>query len=223
MIRSSAGKLPNSDAGLAVYQRSYVASLTEALEESFEACWCAMGDQDFWRACKGFIGEYPSLSYNLSHYGNEFPSFLRNWDPELPFLEDLATLELAFRRLFHCQTPKPSKVDLSKNFTLSFGNTAFLQSSQFRVYELWRLRDTDSPPDFTWDRGEKILMFKSCDQIFTKILPSWQFEFLDLLRHEHDWSLALKEASKHSDFEHSQVERFFKFICENQIVKASFR
>ena len=98
---------------LLVYQDGYRARLTEALGETFEACWWVLGDDTFFALCASFVRAHPSLDYNLNSYGREFPEYLYNHklSEEIPFLFDLASFEWSFKKLFECKQHTSLKVE----------------------------------------------------------------------------------------------------------------
>src|SRR4051812_47348056 len=87
------GKLTPAEA-VGVYRDGYPARMTEALGETFEACWRVLGDEDFLEACRIYSRAAPSVSHNLSDYGGSFPEFLDDrFKKQAPFIKDLAVLE----------------------------------------------------------------------------------------------------------------------------------
>jgi hypothetical protein len=93
----------------AVYRNNVVASLTDALETAFPLLRRLLGD-DFFRAMAGIhLRAHPPRSALLMHYGADMPAFLATFPPvaHLPYLPDVARLELARRAAYHAADSAP--------------------------------------------------------------------------------------------------------------------
>lgn len=90
-------------ARLAVHRNNVVSSLIDALAETFPVVQQLVG-QEFFRAMAAvFVRQAPPRSRVLAHYGRDFPSFVAAFEParELPYLADVARLELARVAAYH--------------------------------------------------------------------------------------------------------------------------
>lgn len=96
---------------LSVYGNAYFARLLECMRESFPSMVHALGEETFDEFAFGYLQAYPSTSYTLNHLADRFPQFLQETRPDQgehergeiswpDFLIDLATLELAFEKVF---------------------------------------------------------------------------------------------------------------------------
>lgn len=86
-----------------VYRNNVAHSLTEALEVAFPVLNKLLGDE-FFRAMAGhFLRLHPPVSPLLMFYGEAMPAFLAGFPPvaHLPYLPDIARLELARRQSYH--------------------------------------------------------------------------------------------------------------------------
>jgi hypothetical protein len=92
-----------------VYRNNVAVSLTEALVTGFPVIHKLVGDA-FFRAMAGvFLRAHPPRSAVLSGYGADLPSFLDSFPPvaHLPYLADVARLELALRASYHAADHRP--------------------------------------------------------------------------------------------------------------------
>jgi hypothetical protein len=78
---------------LGIHQRNYQASLTDALLTKFPAAQWLLGTQVLTEAAGRFIREWPPYMPCIAEYGSEFPDFLGQSVPHLPYVRDFAILE----------------------------------------------------------------------------------------------------------------------------------
>lgn len=93
----------------AVYRNNVAVGLSDALELSFPVIRQLLG-ADFFRAMAGvFLRRYPPQSPLMMFYGAALPGFLAGFPPvaHLPYLPDLARLELAIRHAYHAADSTP--------------------------------------------------------------------------------------------------------------------
>lgn len=86
-----------------IYRNNVAVGLTDALVAAFPVIHKLVGD-DFFRAMAGvFLRKHPPTSPLMMFYGLPMPQFLRRFAPaqSLPYLPDIALLELAMRRAYH--------------------------------------------------------------------------------------------------------------------------
>lgn len=177
---SGGGKLSPAEA-VEVYRSGYPARLSEALGETFEACWRTLGDEAFLKACRVYARSVPSTSYNLSDYGKGFPGFLlKRFRDEAPFIADLATLEWSFKELFHraphaVLSPQALARSVKKDSVLVFGSAMKLLSFKHSVHALWTRDRSDATPlsRSDWEGRQQVLLYKSGGTpVFSHILAA---------------------------------------------------
>lgn len=96
-----------------VYRNNVAASLTEALESAFPIIRKLVGDE-FFRAMAGvYLRKHPPNSPLMMFYGDRMPVFLQRFEPvgQLPYLPDIARLELAMRHAYHAADVAPISGD----------------------------------------------------------------------------------------------------------------
>jgi len=93
----------------AVYRNNVLASLIDALADSFPVVQALVG-VDFFRAmAQLYVRQFPPESPILAEYGERLPSFIRNFAPTaaVPYLADVAQLEWLRIRAFHSADGTP--------------------------------------------------------------------------------------------------------------------
>lgn len=176
---SGGGKLTSREA-VGVYRKGYPARLSEALGETFEACWRVLGDEDFLKACEAYARSTPSVSHNLSDYGATFPDFLlKRFKAHAPFIADLARLEWAFKELFHAAphaAAGPQRLaDAHDGSVLVFGSAVRLLPAKHAVHAIWKRDRADDRPlkPADWRGPEAVLLYKrGGNEVFSTVLAA---------------------------------------------------
>jgi hypothetical protein len=94
---------------LAVYRNNVIASLVDALAETFPVVQELVGT-DFFRAMAAvFVRQAPPRSRILARYGQAFADFVERFEPAraVPYLADMARLEFARVRAYHAADAGP--------------------------------------------------------------------------------------------------------------------
>lgn len=174
------GKLTPAEA-VGVYREGYSARLSEALGETFEACWRMLGDEAFLGACRDYSRSVRSVSHNLSDYGKSFPDFLlERFRDEAPFIGELGKLEWSFKELFHAAphaglSPLALSKAVKENSVLIFGPAVLLMHLDHSVHALWRRDRSDASPlsRADWEGPQDILMYKrGGTQVFSSVIAA---------------------------------------------------
>jgi hypothetical protein len=208
-----------------VYRGGYTARLTEALGETYEACWRALGDEAFFAAACGYIARTPSLSYNLSDYGATFPDFLESLPDaaRAPFLGDLARFEWTFKELFHA----PAHAGLSAAAlaaavrpaaSLRLGGAVRLLSLRHRAHALWKRDRADDTPlsPSDWEGAERLVLYKrGGNDVFIRALNAPEHRALKALSEGVSIENALAEAE---GLDAAGAQALFAFVAESGIV-----
>ncbi|MEM1366273.1 MAG: DNA-binding domain-containing protein [Pseudomonadota bacterium] len=92
-----------------VYRNNVVVSLMEALKSAFPSILALLGDATFSKLARAFVARNPPTSPMMQRYGEVFPDFLCSLPAlsELPFLPDVARLELAWLVSYHAADATP--------------------------------------------------------------------------------------------------------------------
>lgn len=131
-----------------VYRNNVAVSLTEALETGFPVVRKLVGDA-FFKAMAGvFLRAHPPRSPLMMLYGREFPDFLAEFAPArgLPYLADVARLELALREAYHAADAAPIDPaclaavppEALDGLRLQFAPPVRLVTSAYPILDIWR-------------------------------------------------------------------------------------
>lgn len=131
-----------------IYKRGYKARLLESLGETFQATWWVLGDEGYLQFAGEFVEKKPSRSFDLSDYGQEFPTFLKTSSAisDIPFISELARFEWQFKSLFHSADVPHAENFLNQlhqnpNMKLQLLPSTLLWKSDFPVYDIWKRRE----------------------------------------------------------------------------------
>lgn len=145
------------DQRFAVYRNNVMVSLIDALADTFPVIVQLVGVEFFREMARAFIQIDPPRSPQLVQYGQAFPTFLATYPPtaELPFLPDLARLELAYIAAFHAAD---ADAMTEAEWQAIVANPECLPTLQFRfqpavrvlrsayaIVSLWAAHQADSP------------------------------------------------------------------------------
>lgn len=142
-----------------VYRNNMAVSLTDALQTGFPVVRKLVGDAFFGAMAGVFLRAHPPDSPVLSRYGAALPSFLESFPPaaSLPYLPDVARLELAMRRAYHAADTAPFDAEALSRLppdrlmaaSLSFAPPVQLVASKWPIHGIWRANTAPGapPPD----------------------------------------------------------------------------
>jgi hypothetical protein len=137
---------------MAVYAGGYITRLSEALAEVYETVRHLLGKDAFVELSELYLERHPSRDYNINNIGKAFPAFIGStrFSKELPFLPDLAALELAVAGAFHAFDRAPfdpavlaalSEEDWEKMHVV-FQPSVHVLGSEWPVLDIWNARKT---------------------------------------------------------------------------------
>ncbi|MFW5654694.1 MAG: putative DNA-binding domain-containing protein, partial [Roseicyclus sp.] len=135
-----------------VYRNNVCASLAEALRAAFPAVATLVGEEFFRAMAHVFLRADPPADPRLQLWGGAFPGFLARFEPvaHLPYLADVARLELGLRQSYHAADAAPLPLgDLDAAEVLDLrprvAPATLVLASRFPVLSIWR--KTMAEPD----------------------------------------------------------------------------
>jgi len=147
-----------------VYRNNVIASLTEALGDTFPAIRTLLGDDYFSALARAFVTAHPPKSPVLLWYGADFPGFIEAFPPleAYPYLGDVARVEWAWLQAYHAEDAPPlDPAELSGLAPEAVGAARFSRhpavavlASDWPVWDLLRANRFDIGADITIDLGE---------------------------------------------------------------------
>jgi len=101
-----------SDPGrrFAVHRNNLIVSLADALADTYPVVQEMVGEEFFRAMAREFVSVQPPTSPVLAHYGAGFAEFIADFPPAagLPYLPDLARLELMRVEVYHAADDTPA-------------------------------------------------------------------------------------------------------------------
>jgi hypothetical protein len=147
-----------------IYRRAVIGTLQRALENIYPVCLRLVGDEFFGGMARVYAHRYPSHSPDLGDYGEEFGSFIGEFEParELAYLPDVARLEWCWHCAFNAPDESPldpatiSDVPQTQISRIVFrlAASASLLQSAYPVQRIWQVNQPDWMGDQHVDLGE---------------------------------------------------------------------
>jgi len=136
-----------------IYRNTVAVSLTDALETGFPTIRKLVG-AEFFKAMAGvFLRAHPPEDPRLATYGGQFPGFLARFKPvaHLPYLPDIAKLDLGLRQSYHAADTAPLSVTgLSPAAVMALrpllAPATLVLSSRFAIHDIWRYNAEPGAP-----------------------------------------------------------------------------
>lgn len=196
----------------AVYRNNVTLSLIEAIEAGFPIVRTMVGEDFFRETARVFLRAEPPTSPLLMHYGEGFPAFLARFEPaaSLPYLPDLARLELLRRRAFHAADAEPLAPDAFAALTpeqlptlrLRLHPSLAVLASPFAIHALWAAHQgTLAIETVDPDQPEEVLVLRPAFTVLTLPLPPGGAGFFAALQSGATLGVAALEAGKTPGFD----------------------
>lgn len=176
----------------AVYRNNVVVGLVETLRAQFPATERIVGTEFFAAMARVYVVSEPPRSPILVNYGGGFPGFIEQFEPaaELPYLADVARLEIARTRAYHAADAAaldPSRwqgLDPGALATVRVALHPSLQilRSHYPIVTIWSMNAGDAEPASIEDCGpEDALVVRPQFDVEVRKLPPGGATFLHAL------------------------------------------
>ena len=189
----SEGDIP-LDERLKVYHNNVVGSLSEVLRVTFPLLQNLVGEEFLRAMARDFIFENPPTNACVHMYGAGFDGFIKTYDPakSLPYLADVATLELALNTAYYAPDDGAMASDslaqvqpeLLGEVVLDLRSSATLIASSYPLEKIldFCLDENNSPaPDLTTNYTCCLLIMRPALEVHIISLPDDEYKMLHLL------------------------------------------
>ncbi len=207
-----------------VYSQDYYARLTEALGESYEACWAVLGDESFFALIRELLKEYPSKDADLGKAGFDFPVFLKTHPvgEDYPFLHDLAEFEKGFWRMFHMEKSEgvqlqPEEMEAMISKPLNFSLRMEHYSWEYKINNIWQQRKLgfDGMELSHFQGRQNIILCRTIDKVNALEIKDGQSELLGHLIS----GLKLEEALDKVEIQGEEIQSLFYLLKEFNLIQ----
>ncbi len=196
---------PWTEARCAVYRNNVLASLTEALADTFPVIKRLVGDGFFAYAAHEFIRRAPPRVAMLSEFGRDFPAFLDTFPPAAghPYLGDVARLEFAWLEAYHAPDAAPlSPLSLQGVAPMALSTVRLLLHpsrrfivSEYPVASIWQANGPDGDGRADLAKGEeRVLVIRPRQEVEVRILTPAVHAFLSALDTDRNLTEAFEAA-----------------------------
>ena len=189
-----------------VYRNNVASSLTLALEAGFPVIRKLLGCEYFGAIAVIHLRAHPPRSRQIMLYGQDFPGFLAAFPPlaNLPYLADVARLELAIRESYHAADSTaidpatlalPEETLLASRFQLA--PSLRLIRSPFPVFSIWQANAKDGPAPISG--AQDMVVLRPGFDPEPHLLPPGAADFIAALTGGHTLAQALTAAGDSFD------------------------
>ncbi|TKT70812.1 DUF2063 domain-containing protein [Afipia massiliensis] len=197
----------------AVYRNNVIAGLVEAMRAGFPIVERIVGADFFAATARLYAINRPPRSPLMLRYGDDFPEFLSHFPPaaELPYLADVARLELARRLAYHAADAEPLRIELITTLTpdalaesrLTIHPSVSIVRSRHPIFTIWAMNSGDielTPIDE--DAAEDALVTRANLEVTVHRMFSGGAAFLQCLMAGNTFGAAASTALKdNADFD----------------------
>lgn len=195
----------------AVYRNNVTISLIDALADTFPVTLAMVGDEFFRAMARLFVHAEPPRSALLVFYGERFPDFIQGFAPaaELPYLADLARLEIHYVKAYHAADAAPLALPelagllgdesaLARvRFTLH--PSLHLIRSRYAVVSLWAAHQGADPTSrlgvIDTHHGEAAIVMRQGLAVAVIPIEQGAAEFIDNLHNHYSFAAAANTAT----------------------------
>lgn len=180
------------DKRFAVYRNNVISGLSQALRTQFPAAEAIVGTEFFMGMARVYIATEPPRSPVLVSYGERFPAFIETFPPaaELPYLADVARLEIARTQAYHAADAVPldaaawQAVDVNaiSGMRVTLHPSLRVLRSVFPVVTIWSMNTGVLEPASIEDcAAEDAVIARPNADVEVRTLPPGGAAFLDAL------------------------------------------
>ncbi|CDZ32589.1 Hypothetical protein NGAL_HAMBI1145_13600 [Neorhizobium galegae bv. officinalis] len=165
----------------AVYRNNVYVGLTTALGQRFPVTKRLVGSDFFAGMARAYAADHKPASPLIMHYGDDFPDFIAAFPPaaSLPYLPDVARIEVAWTRAYHAADRLPLDVTALANVTperisdvaLVPHPSARLVRSDFPAGAIWSAHQGETVATVADWQAEAVLIVRPAMHVEVHVLP----------------------------------------------------
>lgn len=224
------GSEARGGAGVAVYRNNVRAAYLRVLQDAFPVVARLVGDGFFRFLAHEYFHAHPPRSRLVARYGDKLPEFLDHFEPanSLPYLSDVARLEIAWLKAYHAADAVPLRPD--ELFDLVGGNpdrarftlhpsTALLASAH-PIHTIWRHnREKKVEPLRPPPGGERVLVVRPEGEVTVEPVDQATFLVIEALAGGARLGAAIEAAPERH--QGAAIEEIVHFVVTSGIVTAA--
>ena len=181
-----------------VYRNNVAVSLTEALAAGYPVVQKLVGDEFFMAMARIYVDQNVPRSPVMLHYGANFPEFIEAFEPArgLPFLADVARLEMAWRTAYNAADADAAGIDLLQSISperledVTFSCHPSLQiiSSGWPMASIWNAHQGDDDPTEAMQqiaaqaRRESVIVVRPVATVDVRLISDATAQFFSSLK-----------------------------------------
>ena len=191
-----------------VYRNNVIVSLMDAMETAFPVIQKLIGAENFRNLAGLYVRQHPPQTPLLMFYGSAFPEFLAAFEPlaHVPYLADVARLELARRTAYHAEDANPVANDVLGQISpdalmtvrFSFAPALQLVECAYPIAAIWHFNMTENAEKPT-AVAESVLITRPQLDLEMQIIDAGQMAFLSALKSRETLGSAFEIASQQSE------------------------
>ncbi len=206
----------------AIHRNTIMIGLVEALEQRFPVTRRLVGEEFFRAMARAYAAVNMPRSPLMMHYGDEIPAFVAVFAParSVPYLADVAALELAWSRAYHAPEAVPLGTDTIRSVlpaalirsTLTTHPSLHRLRSPYPIGSIWRMHQDETDVEALEDWvGEDLLVLRPHAEVTVHILPPGGHAFVGALAGGESIAAAADAAIEEDgrfDLGHSLIDLF---------------
>lgn len=187
------GRIPVA-VGLRIYRNTVFAKLGDALSDLYPVVKSLVGNGFFAYAAHEFVRAHPPRTPVMAEYGEAFPAFLAEFPAagDLPYLADVARLELARHRALNAADRPPLRPDAFRavppdslaDIVLSLHPSLRFVDSPYPVDAIWEAHRDGRTPEADVvlpERPARLLIARPEDAVFMLAVEPTAYDFVRAL------------------------------------------
>lgn len=178
------------DAGrFAIHRNNITVSLTGVLISHFPVCHRIVGDRFFAWMAQEFVAQHKPANPLLMQYGGDLPAFIESFAPagDVPYLADVARLEMAWIRAYHSLEQATLGVESLKPFSstdlmaarIVLHPSVQLVRSPYPIATIWAMHQPNNESvALRESEAEEVLVLRPAAEVVVHRLPAGAAAFL---------------------------------------------